>query len=85
MLPHSRVFFTCGDVEQTYRKLTARGVGFAAPPQQMHFAWSSMFTYLSGTSGVCSARGATSRARNPPHPRAAAGRRSGATPERGSR
>jgi predicted enzyme related to lactoylglutathione lyase len=48
MLPHSPVFFTCEDIQQTYRELSERGVEFAAPPTQMHFGWWSMFTDQDG-------------------------------------
>lgn len=49
MLPHSPVFFTCEDIQQTYRDLSERGVDFPAPPQKMPFGWWSMFTDQDGT------------------------------------
>jgi predicted enzyme related to lactoylglutathione lyase len=49
LLPHSPIFFTCSDIHRTHRELTGRGVEFAAPPQQMHFGWWSMFTDPDGT------------------------------------
>jgi predicted enzyme related to lactoylglutathione lyase len=48
-LPHSPVFFTCDDIRQTHRELTARGVEFPVPPTQMHFGWWAMFTDQDGT------------------------------------
>lgn len=48
-LPHSDIFFTCDDVQQTYRELAARGVHFPAPPTQMHFGWWAMFSDPDGT------------------------------------
>ena len=48
-LPQSPVFFTCTDIQRTYRELRARGVEFAAPPAEMHFGWWSMFTDQDGT------------------------------------
>jgi predicted enzyme related to lactoylglutathione lyase len=48
-LPHSPVFFTCADVEATYRELTERGVEFPLPPQQQHFGWWSLFVDPDGT------------------------------------
>jgi predicted enzyme related to lactoylglutathione lyase len=48
-LPHSPAFFTCADVEATYRKLSARGVRFSSPPQRMHFGWWSLFEDPDGT------------------------------------
>jgi predicted enzyme related to lactoylglutathione lyase len=49
MLPHSPVFFTCPDIQRTYRELTERGVAFTAAPAQMHFGWWSLFTDPDGT------------------------------------
>jgi predicted enzyme related to lactoylglutathione lyase len=49
MLPHSPIFFTCEDIQQTHRDLTGRGVEFAAPPGQMHFGWWALFTDNEGT------------------------------------
>jgi lactoylglutathione lyase len=48
-LPHSPVFFTCDDIERTYRELVDRGVRFAAPPVKMPFGWWSMFEDDEGT------------------------------------
>jgi len=48
-LPHSDVFFTCADLEQTYAELSARGVRFPAPPERQHFGWWSMFADPDGT------------------------------------
>lgn len=39
----------CEDIEQTYAELSERGVGFTAPPVQMHFGWWSMFEDWEGT------------------------------------
>jgi predicted enzyme related to lactoylglutathione lyase len=49
MLPHSPVFFTCEDIQQTYRELSERGVKFPAPPAEMPFGWWSMFEDDEGT------------------------------------
>jgi lactoylglutathione lyase len=48
-LPHSPVFFTCTDIQQTYRELTERGVQFPQPPIQMDFGWWAMFSDDEGT------------------------------------
>lgn len=48
-LPHSPVFFTCADMEQTYRELRSRGVAFPTPPQRMHFGWWALFSDDEGT------------------------------------
>jgi predicted enzyme related to lactoylglutathione lyase len=48
-LPHSDLFFTCADIEQTYNTLTQRGVRFPAPPTKMPFGWWSMFEDHEGT------------------------------------
>jgi predicted enzyme related to lactoylglutathione lyase len=48
-LPHSPVFFTCTDIETTYRELRDRGVEFPLPPQQQHFGWWSLFEDPDGT------------------------------------
>jgi predicted enzyme related to lactoylglutathione lyase len=48
-LPHSPVFFTCADVEATYRELSERGVRFSSPPQRMHFGGWSLFEDPDGT------------------------------------
>lgn len=42
-LPDSPVFFTCADVELTYRGLTERGVRFTTPPRKLEFGWWSVF------------------------------------------
>jgi catechol 2,3-dioxygenase-like lactoylglutathione lyase family enzyme len=47
--PHSPVFFTCDDVNGTYRELHERGVDFPTPPVQMHFGWWAMFADQDGT------------------------------------
>jgi lactoylglutathione lyase len=48
-LPHSNIFFSCDDVEQTYHELSKRGVKFPAPPEKLHFGWWSMFEDHEGT------------------------------------
>jgi predicted enzyme related to lactoylglutathione lyase len=48
-LPHSPVFFTCEDIQETYRELTERGVRFPAPPTEMDFGWWAMFEDDQGT------------------------------------
>jgi predicted enzyme related to lactoylglutathione lyase len=48
-LPHSPVFFTCDDVEATYRELSEHGVTFALPPTRQHFGWWSLFEDPDGT------------------------------------
>lgn len=48
-LPHSDVFFTCDDIQQTYRELAARGVTFTLPPEQAHFGWWALFEDPDGT------------------------------------
>jgi hypothetical protein len=48
-LPHSPVFFTCSDIEQTYRELTDRGVEFPVPPARRHFGWWALFADPDGT------------------------------------
>lgn len=47
--PHSPVFFTCDDINATYRELHDRGVEFPTPPVQMHFGWWAMFADQDGT------------------------------------
>ena len=47
--PHSPVFFTCDDINATYRELRDRGVEFPTPPVQMHFGWWAMFAGEDGT------------------------------------
>jgi predicted enzyme related to lactoylglutathione lyase len=49
MLPHSPVFFTCADIQETYREMSERGVEFTAPPAQMHFGWWALFCDQDGT------------------------------------
>jgi predicted enzyme related to lactoylglutathione lyase len=41
--PSSPVFFTCEDVQETYRELSERGVSFVTPPAEMPFGWWAMF------------------------------------------
>ncbi len=48
-LPHSPVFFNCGDIQKTHAELTARGVTFAADPVKMPFGWWAMFEDTEGT------------------------------------
>jgi len=48
-LPHSPVFFTCDDLQQTYQELTGRGVGFPTAPTRMPFGWWSLFEDDEGT------------------------------------
>jgi len=48
-LPDAPVFFTCDDVEGTYRELTERGVRFPTPPQRLEFGWWSVFEDHEGT------------------------------------
>ena len=48
-LPHSNIFFTCEDVEKTYKELSERGVKFAVRPEKQHFGWWSMFEDQEGT------------------------------------
>lgn len=49
LLPHSPVFFTCDDIQQTYKELSAQGVEFPAPPSEQHFGWWAMFSDQDGT------------------------------------
>jgi lactoylglutathione lyase len=49
MLPHSPIFFTCGDIQRTYQELSARGVRFPTPPVEMPFGWWSLFEDDEGT------------------------------------
>jgi lactoylglutathione lyase len=42
-LPHSPVFFTCDDIQQTYQELKAKGVEFQQPPVRMLFGWWALF------------------------------------------
>lgn len=48
-LPHSPVFLTCDDIEQTHRELSERGVTFPTPPTRMDFGWWAMFEDHEGT------------------------------------
>lgn len=48
-LPHSDIFFTCDDIQPTYRELIERGVKFAVPPSELYFGWWSMFEDNEGT------------------------------------
>ena len=48
-LPHSDIFFSCKDIQQTYQELTARGVRFHTAPVKMHFGWWSLFEDQDGT------------------------------------
>lgn len=48
-LPHSPVFLTCEDIQQTFRELSDRGVAFPAPPAEMPFGWWAMFEDPDGT------------------------------------
>jgi predicted enzyme related to lactoylglutathione lyase len=48
-LPDSPVFFTCADVERTYRELAERGVHFTTPPRRLEFGWWSVFEDHEGT------------------------------------
>jgi predicted enzyme related to lactoylglutathione lyase len=48
-LPHSPVFFTCDDIEQTHRELSERGVVFPTPPTKMEFGWWALFEDPDGT------------------------------------
>jgi hypothetical protein len=47
-LPHSPVFFTCEDIQQTHRDPREGGVEFPAAPTQIHFGWRAMFTDQEG-------------------------------------
>jgi predicted enzyme related to lactoylglutathione lyase len=48
-LPHSPVFFTCEDIEQTHRELSERGVRFTTAPTKMEFGWWGVFEDNEGT------------------------------------
>ena len=48
-LPHSNIFFTCDDVEKTYKELSERGVKFPVQPEKQQFGWWSMFEDQEGT------------------------------------
>ncbi|WP_349497405.1 VOC family protein [Crossiella sp. CA-258035] len=56
-LPHSNVFFTCADIEQTYAELTERGVSFPDPPVKQPWGWWSMFEDQDGTRYALNQRG----------------------------
>jgi predicted enzyme related to lactoylglutathione lyase len=45
----SPVFFTCADIEATYRELRDRSVEFPLAPTQQHFGWWSLFEDPDGT------------------------------------
>ena len=47
-LPSSPIFFSCNDLERTYRDLTDRGVVFSQPPVREPFGWWSMFNDTEG-------------------------------------
>jgi lactoylglutathione lyase len=49
LLPHSDLFFTCDDIQQTYQELSERGVKFPTPPAKMHFGWWALFEDTDGT------------------------------------
>jgi AraC-like DNA-binding protein/predicted enzyme related to lactoylglutathione lyase len=59
-LPHSNVFFSCDDIEQTYAALRGRGVSFPAGPAQMPIGWWSTFQDPEGTRFVLEQREAPS-------------------------
>jgi predicted enzyme related to lactoylglutathione lyase len=42
-LPHSPVFFTCENIQETHRELSERGVAFPTPPTKMDFGWWALF------------------------------------------
>jgi predicted enzyme related to lactoylglutathione lyase len=42
-LPHSDIFFTCSNIDETYAELSSRGVRFPAPPSQQHWGWWAIF------------------------------------------
>jgi catechol 2,3-dioxygenase-like lactoylglutathione lyase family enzyme len=48
-LPHSNVFFTCDDIDRTYRELVEKGVRFPTPPTQMPWGSWAMFEDPDGT------------------------------------
>ena len=48
-LPHSNIFFTSDDLEQTYEELSKRGVKFPVQPEKQPFGWWSMFEDQEGT------------------------------------
>ena len=47
-MPTSNLFFTCVDIEATYRTLTERGVHFPTPSTQQRFGWWSVFEASEG-------------------------------------
>jgi lactoylglutathione lyase len=49
MLPHSPIFFTCVDIQQTHKELSERGVRFPTPPTRMPFGWWALFEDDEGT------------------------------------
>lgn len=49
MTPHSPVFVTCDDIEQTHRELTERRVPFPSPPARPHFGWWALSEDPDGT------------------------------------
>ena len=55
--PHSPVFFTCEDIQETYRELSDRGVEFPTPPTEMHFGWWAMFADQDGSRYALGQRG----------------------------
>jgi lactoylglutathione lyase len=56
-LPHSNLFFTCDDIQQTYSDLSARGVEFAEPPSKQPWGWWSLFTDQDGVRYALNQRG----------------------------
>ncbi|MCK2242987.1 MULTISPECIES: VOC family protein [unclassified Crossiella] len=56
-LPHSNVFFTCEDIEQTHAELVERGVNFPEPPSKQPWGWWSMFEDQDGTRYALNQRG----------------------------
>jgi predicted enzyme related to lactoylglutathione lyase len=48
-LPHSNVFFTSDDIQQTHRDLAERRVLFPTPPTKMPWGWWAMFEDPEGT------------------------------------
>jgi predicted enzyme related to lactoylglutathione lyase len=48
-LPHSNVFFTSDDIQQTHRELAERRVRFPTPPTKMPWGWWAMFEDPEGT------------------------------------
>jgi lactoylglutathione lyase len=56
-LPHSNLFFTADDIQETYEELSARGVEFPAPPSKQPWGWWSMFVDQDGTRFALNQRG----------------------------